>query len=87
MNPLIGIWLVMRLVSFALMAFILVFMIGGHGLGATGRAIAFMEPSSTWTNKARPKKARSSQTQILHRVFSIQYLSQHWLSPNHLCDR
>ena len=44
MNPLIGIWLVMRVVSFALMAFILVFMIGGHGVGATGRAIAFMEP-------------------------------------------
>ena len=44
MNGLVGIWLAMRVVSFALMAFILVFIIGGHGWGATGRAIALMEP-------------------------------------------
>ena len=44
MNGLFGIWLAMRVVSFALMAFILVFIIGGHGWSATGRAIAFMEP-------------------------------------------
>ena len=44
MNGLVGIWLAMRVVSFALMAFILVFIIGGHGWAATGRAIAFIEP-------------------------------------------
>ncbi len=44
MNGLVGIWLAMRVVSFVLMAFILVFMIGGHGWAATGRAIAFIEP-------------------------------------------
>ena len=44
MNGLLGIWLVMRVVSFALLAFILVFMVGGHGWAATGRAISFMEP-------------------------------------------
>jgi hypothetical protein len=44
MNGLLGIWLVMRVVSFALLTFILVFMVGGHGWAATGRAITFMEP-------------------------------------------
>lgn len=48
MNSLAGIWIVMRIVSFALMAFILVFMIGGHGWAATGRAIALMEPALLW---------------------------------------
>ena len=45
MNGLLGIWLVMRVVSFALLAFILVFMVGGQGWAATGRAITFMEPA------------------------------------------
>jgi hypothetical protein len=44
MNGLLGIWLVMRVVSFALLTFVLVFMVGGHGWAATGRAITFMEP-------------------------------------------
>lgn len=44
MNALGGIWIIMRFISFALMASVLVYMIGGHGWAATGRAIAFMEP-------------------------------------------
>jgi hypothetical protein len=53
MNGLLGIWLVMRVVSFALLTFVLVFMVGGHGWAATGRAITFMEPGLAGRKPAR----------------------------------
>ena len=43
MNSLMTIWLVMRAVSWALMVFILVYVIGDASLADTGRAIIFMK--------------------------------------------
>jgi hypothetical protein len=40
MNALHGIWIVMRLVSYALFAFVLAFAVGGNSLGDTVHAIA-----------------------------------------------
>ncbi len=44
MNSLVIIWLVMRVVSYALLSFILVFLIGGHGIGDTVSAMALIKP-------------------------------------------
>jgi hypothetical protein len=44
MNSLVIIWLVMRVISYALLTFMLVFLVGGHGIADTFSAMTLMKP-------------------------------------------
>jgi hypothetical protein len=44
MNGLLGIWLIMRLVSWALLVFVLTYLIGDASLADAARAMIFIKP-------------------------------------------